>query len=143
MICKYCNLEKPKPDPKLHRLKCDDCYNSYMREWYLKHREKKLQETRTYAQTPKAKSMRIKSYKRMKEKYPEKYKARYTLFNAMQRGEVSKQSFCASCYSELNIEGHHEDYSKPLEVEWLCQLCHKAKHNKLVINYKRRTNANR
>lgn len=26
------------------------------------------------------------------------------------------------------MQGHHPDYSKPLEVEWLCPRCHGARH---------------
>lgn len=48
--------------------------------------------------------------------------------NAYQRrGKVIKQP-CSSCGSE-QAEKHHEDYSKPLEVKWLCRPCHIQEHN--------------
>ena len=28
------------------------------------------------------------------------------------------------------VQAHHDDYSKPLEVRWLCQRCHHAHHRK-------------
>lgn len=33
-----------------------------------------------------------------------------------------------TCNSFGPLEGHHEDYSKPLEVRWLCVPCHRAHH---------------
>lgn len=40
----------------------------------------------------------------------------------LRRGKLQKQP-CQNCGSE-DSEMHHPDYSKPLEVEWLCRECH-------------------
>lgn len=34
---------------------------------------------------------------------------------------------CCFCGRE-DAQMHHDDYSKPLEVEWMCQACHRAYH---------------
>lgn len=34
---------------------------------------------------------------------------------------------CRVC-GEMKAEMHHEDYSKPREVVWLCRLCHVRYH---------------
>lgn len=34
---------------------------------------------------------------------------------------------CASC-SELGTQMHYADYSKPLEVIWMCRTCHLRHH---------------
>jgi hypothetical protein len=44
---------------------------------------------------------------------------------AVRTGRIIKPTFCSHCKkSFVRIEGHHEDYPKPLEVEWLCTNCH-------------------
>ena len=75
-----------------------------------------------YLQTEQGKQMKKKSANRMFAKYPEKYKARYTLRNAVRLGIIKKQP-CEKC-GDNKSHGHHDDYSKPLEVRWLCHKCH-------------------
>lgn len=64
--------------------------------------------------------------KRQKEKYPERVKARKKLHNAIQDGRIKRES-CAVC-GEADAQGHHEDYSKPLDVVWLCEKHHREYH---------------
>jgi hypothetical protein len=35
---------------------------------------------------------------------------------------------CSLCGEIARIEGHHEDYGKPLEVIWCCPPCHRQIH---------------
>ena len=53
-----------------------------------------------------------------------KRKARLFLNTAVQKGWVVKPLFCSKCNSKGIIHGHHEDYSDPLTVIWLCPSCH-------------------
>jgi rubrerythrin len=49
---------------------------------------------------------------------------------ALEAGRLIKKP-CERCNSIHKVEGHHEDYSKPLEVVWLCKSCHVARHAEL------------
>ena len=35
---------------------------------------------------------------------------------------------CNRCGSDTRVHAHHHDYSKPLEIEWLCVSCHRKHH---------------
>lgn len=61
----------------------------------------------------------------------EKYKAHIALNNAIRDGLAKKPSSCERCGSQCLIHGHHDDYSKPLEVRWLCSECHGAEHREV------------
>lgn len=37
---------------------------------------------------------------------------------------------CAVCGAK-KVQAHHHDYSRPLDVEWLCFACHQAAHGKV------------
>jgi len=58
----------------------------------------------------------------------DKKKCNTTVGNAVRDKRLEKAIRCERCGGSEYIEGHHGDYSKPLEVEWLCRKCHGAEH---------------
>jgi len=58
----------------------------------------------------------------------EHQRARNRLNNAVKGGYVTRITACEVCGSEDGVEAHHQDYSKPLEVRWLCKDCHYSHH---------------
>ena len=75
-----------------------------------------------YLQTEAGKKNKLANAHRMMAKYPEKYKARYMVRNAVRLGQLSKEP-CEVC-GAITVESHHDDYSKPLDVRWLCHWHH-------------------
>lgn len=57
-----------------------------------------------------------------RRKWKEHHDARKELKEAIKRGEVQRQP-CGVCGTSP-AEAHHTDYSKPLDVSWLCRLHH-------------------
>ena len=55
---------------------------------------------------------------------PDKAKAHNLVHYAVKSGTLIRASHCSKCGQPTFTEGHHEDYSKPLEVQWLCKSCH-------------------
>lgn len=80
---------------------------------------------RKYYQTKDGKSNIYNIVKKSIKKYPDKQKARSKLYLAVKKGILVRPKKCSNCncVSE-RIEGHHVDYSKPLNVIWLCKVCH-------------------
>lgn len=62
-----------------------------------------------------------------RRRYPEAAKAHDIVRNAVRHGRLIKQP-CHICGSTINVHAHHEDYSKPLDVIWLCDTCHRIRH---------------
>jgi hypothetical protein len=63
------------------------------------------------------------------KKTPEKRTAHYAVNNAVRDGRLLKPSACSRCGREgVRLEGHHDDYSKPLDVVWMCCRCHRRHH---------------
>ena len=87
---------------------------------------------RQYARTEKGKLNDNNKYQRMKSKYPEKFSARWKLKYAVRSGKIVRPDECDVCHRAGIPDGHHKDYSKPFEVDWLCGMCHKQVHGKLV-----------
>lgn len=58
---------------------------------------------------------------------PEQGLAHQQVAAAIKRGELTRPEVCG-CGNSGPIHGHHPDYSKPLEVIWLCRSCHRQLH---------------
>lgn len=56
-----------------------------------------------------------------------KANARAAVYGAIKRGALVRQP-CRVCGAKA--QAHHDDYSKPLEVDWLCPRHHGAEHRK-------------
>ncbi len=50
------------------------------------------------------------------------------MLGAVARGEMIRPDLCENCGESGKIQGHHTDYSKPFEVDWLCTKCHGKEH---------------
>lgn len=67
---------------------------------------------------------------RWQERNPQKRQAHTAVNNAVRDGRLVKPDNCESCRLSRPLHGHHDDYSKPLEVRWLCSPCHMVLHRK-------------
>jgi hypothetical protein len=61
---------------------------------------------------------------------PVKIRARAILYQALKAGSVLRPEHCEDCNETAKVHAHHEDYSKPLDVDWLCTICHGKRHRK-------------
>jgi len=153
--CRKCRQPKPleafykhKRMADGHLNECIECSKAKMRETRAKnlayYREydrnrsddpDRVARRRAYRASPEQRAAYIQ---RDKEKYPEKYKARFAASNAIHAGSL-KPKPCERCGYGVGVNAHHEDYSKPLEVIWLCKRCHGQRHRE--INAERRKTA--
>src|ERR1700761_1345567 len=119
--CSKCG--QPKPLTEFHRDRqakdgrtntCKDCANARKREW------------------SQANPKRRREVKRLSnERNRERHLARRALQKAVQRGTVVKPPYCETCGKHVparELHGHHWDYSKRYDVEWLCRDCHTSVH---------------
>lgn len=58
-----------------------------------------------------------------------KRSAHQKVSNAIRDGKLIRQP-CEIC-GELRVQAHHDDYSKPLDVKWLCTKHHAERHVEL------------
>ena len=118
---------------------CKDCHKARMH----KRRAEKIDEIREYDRKRGLLSHRKAAVKDRAPRYkdrpysqasfhraahPVESAARAALGNAVRSGRIIKPSQCQMCARGGRIHGHHSDYSKPLEVRWVCAKCHGAIH---------------
>jgi hypothetical protein len=91
------------------------------RKYRLAHPEAVNASRRKWSQQPGFYALRQAAYK---ANNPEKFRARNVVTHAIRDGKLIRPSRCSLCLLECKPQAHHEDYSKPLDVVWLCRPCH-------------------
>lgn len=121
---------------------CISCQNVKAKEWQKNNPEKREEIWRRHAEN--SRSARAEASRRYAANNPERYKksqmdyrladpqkriARNAVAAAIRSGAL-KSLPCEGCGSTTKIQAHHHDYSKPLDVTWLCSLCHGKAHSR-------------
>ena len=133
--CRGCSVEKPLADYykhsnmadghlnhcadcckkriKAHRRNNPDVYTAREADRYVGDRRSKIAD----------------GAKRRAAASPHKRRAHITVGNAVRDGRLHKPDACSLCgRTGTRIEGHHDDYTKPLVVIWFCCRCHRRHH---------------
>jgi len=121
--CKECRKQMVRANRAANR----EYYRAYDRGRNM--RPDRVEARREYIQTDAGKASKQKAIAKYNTKNPKKYAAKNAVNNAVRDGKLTKPDTCSECGAGGRIHGHHDDYSKPLEVRWLCPACHKAHHN--------------
>jgi hypothetical protein len=131
--CFKCGAEKPLAEFYKHKRmadghlnKCKECTKSDVH----KHRHGKGRERVLTYDRERGSRMTADDLRAYRAKNPEKYAAHRAVTNAVKHGQLVRADACEGCGSDFAVEGHHDDYSKPLEVRWLCAACHKQWHSR-------------
>jgi hypothetical protein len=67
--------------------------------------------------------------RRRRIEQPEKWRAVRMVNDALFFGILTKPSRCEACNDlKRKLQGHHDDYWRPLDVRWLCPPCHAQHH---------------
>jgi hypothetical protein len=128
--CKACQKTNSKAwrkaNPEEHRAKC--------KAWRKANPEKYRTTIKTWQKNNPDKHKAINKAWRQTHPYkkdnPEKHSAHVIVNSAVRRGDLPRVSTCDCVDCGIQAaEYHHEDYSKPLEVEPLCKKCHIKRHN--------------
>jgi hypothetical protein len=147
-VCRECNIEKSLSEFYKHSAmgdghlnKCKTCVKSRVRKHRLENLEaikefdkkrgnkpSRVQARKLYQQTEAGKLAKKKARSLYLERHPMVYAAHVITRNAVRDGKLIPADSCSSCGSTKKIESHHNDYTKPLDVQWLCEQCHKAWH---------------
>ena len=121
-ICRHCKQQEGTINDctrrykgKVHRYwTCRECNRNRARDYYRKNKE------------------RVKAtIRKSNKKYPERVCARAKLNYALRTGKITKPDVCTECGVDHRLSAHHHDYHKPLDVVWLCSICHGAADKQL------------
>jgi hypothetical protein len=110
-------------------------YQNYQKEYQKKYRIEHITEKAEYSNEWRKnhKSYVYEIWKKWTINNPEKFHPNTlnTLNNSITSSKIKRKP-CEIC-GKLKTDGHHSDYSKPLEVKWLCHKHHIALHKNLIV----------
>lgn len=104
------NPERTREMSKEQRERNPEKMRAFVREYARKHPE-----------------VRRKAVEKWSKFNKHKISAQRKLQYAVKVGKIKRKV----CFCGKKAQAHHEDYTKPLDVMWLCNLHHKARHMEL------------
>src|SRR5690349_10806365 len=123
--CFKCGAQKPRTEFYKHPGmadgllgKCKPCTRADVRHNRVANGDYyRVYDSMRYHHDPARKANAIQSFAAASKKRPERKQAADLVWRALRRGEIKPQP-CWVCGGAA--EAHHPDYSRPLDVAWLC-----------------------
>lgn len=126
-----------------HLNKCKECAKKDSKKRY----ENNFEYIQNYEKSRNLNENRKKYKKEYREKFKsknlQKIKSESILNNVIRDGKIKKPNECELCHKKIpqnacrgSLHAHHEDYSKPLDVIWVCPKCHKKIHKNKINSIK-------
>lgn len=104
--------QRTKRGKRTWQAQCKACQVAYHREWRA---------------NPEGRAKMRAGVSASRQRYPERNTARSRLRYAVRHGHIEVgPCHVAGADCRGGIEGHHPDYSKPLDVIWVCRAHHRA-----------------
>jgi hypothetical protein len=131
--CYRCKEIKPVSDFNRDRARfdglqpgCKACQLEANRVWASRHPEVRRAALKRQYQDER---MRLNGQRPSKIADPIKRRAHKAVCRAIKSGFLTRPDHCPECgENKFPIEGHHDDYSQPLAIKWLCAPCHGRLH---------------
>ena len=134
--CFKCHIEKPLDEFYKHSQmgdghlnKCKECAKKDVADRYINKFDQVSAYVKNRFKTTHRKIKILEYQRKRRARYPEKNRARKAVHIALRSGRIIKQP--CKCGS-INVQAHHADYSKPLDVEWMCFSCHRVHHGQMI-----------
>lgn len=148
-LCPHCKIGKPlDEDFQKNKARCGGfnswckaCSKPQQQQWARNHPEKvRASQQRWNEQHPEAAKQKQRRYRQAhpelvaqrttyeRHTHPERVKARKAVYYALKTRKILKPSMCQHCGETKPLQAHHKDYSRLLDVEWLCVRCHTLHH---------------
>lgn len=109
-----------------HFGKCKVCFIQDVKDNYRKRLDQYHAYERERSQDPERREAMYSIARRGRVRHPDRTVARAAVGNAIRDRRLIRQP-CEICGSP-KAEAHHDDYSKPLDVQWLCWTHHQEHH---------------
>lgn len=122
--CKACGAPIVVTERMQHagKYRCAGCFTERLRAWQERNRDASRQAVRdSYLRHTERRRAGQRAWRLAN---PEKARAQRAVAWALKSGRLMRPVGCERC-PNADVAAHHEDYSKPLDVQWLCSFCHR------------------
>jgi hypothetical protein len=109
---------------------CKKCFGAKCAAYRKKNIDRIRAYDRERAKLPHRLELTAKGAKKRRARSKLYGKAHSKVSRAVSSGKMVRAD-CERCGRSAGVHAHHDDYSKPLDVMWLCPPCHSERHKEL------------
>ena len=141
-LCTKCHQSLPIDQFYLSRGRpmgrCKKCHIAISRIWAVAHPDKmrayaRVSMRKRWERDPDKVRARLRAWRLSHPDHDAKVEAmrkpgareaKAAILRAFRSGALVRPGACSECGADCKPDAHHPDYSKPLDVVWLCRTCH-------------------